>query len=61
MPSFCQVCCLCQERVNSEQDDLDDDDVMLLDTYREIYVWVGAKASKKEKEKEMGLSRYFTF
>jgi hypothetical protein len=30
------------------QDDLDDDDIMLLDTYKEIFVWFGAVAKKKD-------------
>eukprot|EP01127_Copromyxa_protea_P006780 TRINITY_DN16767_c0_g1_i1.p1 TRINITY_DN16767_c0_g1~~TRINITY_DN16767_c0_g1_i1.p1 ORF type:complete len:856 (-),score=218.45 TRINITY_DN16767_c0_g1_i1:48-2615(-) len=41
------------EILNFCQDDLDDDDVMLLDTYREVYIWIGTKANKKEKEKAM--------
>ena len=33
--------------------DLDEDDIMVLDSGDEIYVWVGNKASQEEKE--MGL------
>lgn len=33
------------------QEDLIDDDVMLLDTYTQIFVWVGSKASDQEKQK----------
>jgi len=32
------------------QDDLISDDVMLLDTFSEVYVWVGTNASRQEKE-----------
>lgn len=32
------------------QDDLIEDDVMLLDTYLVVYVWIGKDASEKEKE-----------
>jgi len=32
------------------QEDLIADDVMLLDTYSEVYVWVGAQSSRDEKE-----------
>eukprot|EP01126_Amoeba_proteus_P060011 TRINITY_DN789_c0_g1_i2.p1 TRINITY_DN789_c0_g1~~TRINITY_DN789_c0_g1_i2.p1 ORF type:complete len:892 (-),score=219.66 TRINITY_DN789_c0_g1_i2:185-2860(-) len=42
IPNFCQ-------------DDLDEDDVMLLDTWQEVFVWVGSKAGKKEKEKQLAL------
>jgi len=41
------------EIMNFCQDDLDDDDIMLLDAFEEIFVWIGAKALKKEKEQEM--------
>eukprot|EP01130_Rhizamoeba_saxonica_P018040 TRINITY_DN8927_c0_g1_i1.p1 TRINITY_DN8927_c0_g1~~TRINITY_DN8927_c0_g1_i1.p1 ORF type:complete len:849 (-),score=234.30 TRINITY_DN8927_c0_g1_i1:52-2598(-) len=35
---------------NFVQDDLDDDDVMLLDTFKEVFVWIGNNATKQEKE-----------
>jgi hypothetical protein len=38
------------EIYNFSQDDLDNDDVMLLDTYDAVFVWVGKNSTKKEKE-----------
>jgi hypothetical protein len=38
-----------EEIFNFSQDDLLDDDVMILDTYSEVFVWVGSKSSAEEK------------
>jgi len=38
------------EIFNFTQDDLDNDDVMLLDAFEEVFVWVGKNASKRERE-----------
>jgi len=38
------------EVFNFNQDDLDDDDVFILDTFDEIYVWVGSGANETEKK-----------
>jgi len=35
---------------NFTQDDLDNDDVMLLDIYDAVFVWIGKNSTKKEKE-----------
>lgn len=39
-----------EEIFNFSQDDLINDDVMLLDTYSEVYVWIGHDSSKEEKD-----------
>jgi advillin len=39
-----------EEIFNFTQDDLIDDDVMILDTYSEVFVWVGTKATREEKD-----------
>jgi hypothetical protein len=39
-----------EEIFNFTQDDLIDDDVMILDTYGEVFVWVGGKSTKEEKD-----------
>jgi len=42
-----------------EQDDLNDDDVMLVDTGDEVYCWIGGDASAMEKEKAFQLAKKF--
>ncbi|XP_043235467.1 gelsolin, cytoplasmic-like isoform X3 [Amphibalanus amphitrite] len=42
-----------------EQDDLNDDDVMLVDTGDEVYCWIGSEASAMEKEKAFQLAKKF--
>ena len=37
------------EVCNFSQEDLVDDDVMLLDTYATVYVWLGSNANEQEK------------
>ncbi len=39
-----------QEIYNFSQDDLINDDIMLLDAYSTIYVWLGNKSNKFEKK-----------
>jgi len=39
-----------EELFNFNQDDLDEDDVFILDTYDEIYVWVGSGSNETEKK-----------
>ncbi|XP_037093391.1 gelsolin, cytoplasmic-like isoform X3 [Pollicipes pollicipes] len=42
-----------------EQDDLNDDDVMLVDTGDEVYCWIGNDASAMEKEKSFEFAKKF--
>ncbi len=42
--------CASEEVFQFEQEDLIEDDVMLLDTYHSIYVWVGDLANAEEKK-----------
>jgi hypothetical protein len=39
-----------EEVFNFNQDDLTNDDVFLLDTFTEVWVWVGSDANKNEKQ-----------
>jgi hypothetical protein len=39
-----------EEIFNFSQDDLIDDDVAILDTYTDVFVWIGNKASDEEKK-----------
>ena len=38
-----------EEIFDFDQDDMDEDDVMVLDTFDTIYIWVGNGARKDEK------------
>ena len=42
------------EIFNFSQDDLMNDDIMLLDTYSSIWVWIGNKSNKFEKKGALG-------
>jgi hypothetical protein len=41
------------------QDDLIDDDVMILDTYDVVYVWIGTKANEEERRQAGSLAASF--
>lgn len=43
----------CDQILNFDQNDLDEDDVMLLDTSSELYLWIGGGANKEEKKEAM--------
>ncbi|XP_059823538.1 villin-1 [Hypanus sabinus] len=41
------------------QDDLDDDDVMLLDTWDQIFLWIGNEANETEKKNSITLAQEY--
>ncbi|XP_071822473.1 advillin-like isoform X2 [Apostichopus japonicus] len=48
-----------EELYDFSQEDLIEDDVMLLDTYSEIFVWVGRNSNKEEKEQAMQTAKEY--
>jgi len=48
-----------EECFDFDQEDLCEDDCMLLDTYREIFIWIGEGANKEEREEAMKLSKTY--
>jgi hypothetical protein len=42
-----------------DQSDLIEDDVMLLDAYTEIFVWIGKGANVEERKEAMNLAKTF--
>lgn len=47
------------EIFNFDQDDLISDDVMLMDAYNELYVWIGASARSEERTMTLELAREY--
>lgn len=47
------------EIVSFDQTDLNDEDVFLLDTYTQLFVWVGSQSNQEEREKSMVVARDF--
>ena len=39
-----------EEVLDFSQEDLEEDDVMILDAWKELFVWVGESARKEEKQ-----------
>lgn len=40
----------CDEVFDFAQEDLEDDDIMMLDTWSQLFLWIGENANKEEKE-----------
>lgn len=49
----------CEEVVSFNQEDLCDDDIYLLDTYKQLFVWIGNGSTEEEKKKSAELSAKF--
>lgn len=48
-----------EELDNFDQSDLNDEDVFLLDTYTQLFVWVGSQSTEEEKSKAMQFAQEF--
>jgi hypothetical protein len=48
-----------EEIDNFDQSDLNDEDVFLLDTYTQLFVWVGSQSTQEEKDKSMEFAKKF--
>eukprot|EP00595_Chromulina_sp_UTEXLB2642_P000003 CAMPEP_0196761982 /NCGR_PEP_ID=MMETSP1095-20130614/1310_1 /TAXON_ID=96789 ORGANISM="Chromulina nebulosa, Strain UTEXLB2642" /NCGR_SAMPLE_ID=MMETSP1095 /ASSEMBLY_ACC=CAM_ASM_000446 /LENGTH=818 /DNA_ID=CAMNT_0042112171 /DNA_START=51 /DNA_END=2507 /DNA_ORIENTATION=+ len=44
---------------NFDQTDLNDEDVFLLDTYTQLFVWIGSQSTAEEKQKSLALAERF--
>eukprot|EP00061_Rhincodon_typus_P009173 g32451.t1 len=50
---------IASEIMDFTQDDLDDDDVMLLDTWEQIFLWIGNGANEREKKDSTVLAQEY--
>ncbi|XP_049954281.1 gelsolin, cytoplasmic isoform X1 [Schistocerca serialis cubense] len=48
-----------EEIPHYKQEDLDEDDIMVLDSGDEIYVWVGSRSTQEEKEKSLKMAETY--
>jgi len=48
-----------KEIIDFAQEDLADDDVMLLDAYNEVFLWIGSTANKLEREESMAIAESY--
>lgn len=48
-----------EEIDNFDQSDLNDEDVFLLDTYTQLFVWIGSQSTQEEKTKAMEFAQRF--
>jgi hypothetical protein len=44
---------------NFDQSDLNDEDVFLLDTYTQLFVWIGSQSTAEEKDKAMSFAAQY--
>ena len=47
------------EIINFSQEDLVDDDVMLLDTFNSVFIWVGSQANDEEKKMSLQVAQQY--
>lgn len=44
---------------NFDQTDLNDEDVFLLDTFTQLFVWIGSSSTQEEKDKSIAAAHKF--
>ncbi len=44
---------------NFDQNDLNDEDVFLLDTYTQVFVWIGTQSTEEEKKKAVEFAQKY--
>ena len=50
-----------EEVLDFTQEDLEEDDVMILDAWTQLFVWVGAMARKEEKQEAVKTAVVMTY
>lgn len=53
------TCCSVRQVDNYDQSDLNDEDVFLLDTYTQLFVWIGSQSTEEEKTKAIDFAAQY--